>query len=178
MVDKMTTEQPEFEALAKRWLQTPDPITGQPGWQHAADTVEVIQQIPGQWHQQDRDLMVQTAWLHHIFEQGRKDDGTPVTNQDLTGAGVPNTVIFAVGFLHRPDLEGPYTYHLRVARSQMTPFTVVVVACWVARVKVLDNEGRLDRKTVRFVNDYIIPLVQLVEDEDSTAWLADRFLNR
>ena len=169
----MSTEQTDFESRARLWLNAPDPVTGQPGWQHAADTVDVIQQIPGQWHQEDRDLMVQTAWLHHIHECGKKDDGTPVTKHDLDAAGVPNTIVFTVGFLHRPPLEGPFTYHLRVARSQMTPFIVVVVACWVARLKALRDEGRLDRKTGRFVEKYVAPLAQLVGGKDVVEWLAD-----
>lgn len=160
------------EELARRWMPGHRQHSTRLAWEHPQDLVTLLNEYP----RMKTATIVHVCWLHDIIEDGQKEDGSPVTSEDLVNEGFNLDVVASVVSLtHRKDEDKP-TYLARL-RDNFPGYTVRVV-------KSLDRicnlrEGAPMFKNVRwarYVNetrDYILPLTDTLPI-DQRAWLRER----
>jgi (p)ppGpp synthase/HD superfamily hydrolase len=155
-----------FEGLAKRWMigdrKGPEGKPSREAWRHPEDLVLLLDEwdTPREgWNPNLKPYLKAVAWLHDLIEDGRKEDGTQVTEQDLLDAGVDWSIVRDVVSLSQMPGEDKSVYLARLVK-----------ASWAARVvKCVDRicnlrEGKdcfKEPRWARYVDEtqrYILPL--------------------
>lgn len=164
------------EQLARRWMpglrQGP---AKRKAWEHPQDLVRLITQemsfVDTPAEEQEKRIAV--AWLHDILEDGKKEDGTPVTMYDLLKEGVDQEVVNDVLGLTQQTLQGRDGPFLEPKAEYLARLTeqsqrTKLVKC-VDRVCNL-REGRTTfkvRRWIRYVGEtyyFIFPLAEELPD--------------
>jgi hypothetical protein len=154
-----------FEGLAKRWMvgerKGPEGKPSREAWRHPEDLVLLIDEwdMPRAWNPNLKPYLKAVAWLHDLLEDGRKEDGSSVTAQDLHDAVVEWAIVRDVVSLSQVPGEDKPVYLARLGK-----------ASWAAKfVKCVDRicnlrEGKdcfKDPRWTRYVDEtkrYIVPL--------------------
>lgn len=162
--------------LAKRWMPgTRQSKKGKPpreAWRHPEDLVKLIDEwpFPKAWNHNLRIYLKCLAWLHDIIEDGKKDDGTPVTEQDLIDAGVSLDIVRDVVALSCLPGEDKTVY---LARLRTASVAAKMAKC-IDRICNLREGAEVfkDARWARYVDEtqkYVIPLSLGLCD-----WLTDQ----
>jgi len=162
------------EILAKRWM--PGLRHAAPGrpkreaWRHPEDLVVLIDEWPASepvegWGTLRGPYLVRylksVAWLHDLIEDGRKEDKTRVTAQDLLWAGLLPEIVIDVQHLTHGDDEDK---GLALARLKTATYTSKVAKCFDRICNLREGavdfkEGRWGRYVVQ-TETYILPLAE------------------
>lgn len=124
---------------------------------------------------------VALGWLHDILEDGKKEDGSPVTMYDLQAEGVPmETVDDVLGMSHETwqDREGQRITEPKIkylTRLSEKSLRVKFVKC-VDRICNLreGKEAFKERRWLRYVGEtyyFIFPLTEDLPDGAERGWL-------
>lgn len=160
-----------------------------PAWMHPQDLVALLTELKdafpipaygeegyGFFGGENFDDMVDVAWTHDLYEDGKKEDGSPVTWMDLSvalGALVADGVR---DLSHKPD-EEKIQYLTRLL--EILGPTLAIIKC-VDRICNL-REGVSSFKDARWAryvaetNDYIIPLLDRIP-APYQGWLRTRLV--
>lgn len=133
-------------------------------WEHPQDLVRLIE---AEMAYSTETLAV--AWLHDILEDGRKEDGSPVTTDDLLGAGFPKAVVEDIKALSHREGEPKATYLERLKEASPR---ARIVKC-VDRICNL-REGKTafkDRRWARYVGETFYFIFPLAEGLREGKWL-------
>lgn len=165
-----------FEGLAKRWMvgerKGPPGFPSREEWRHPEDLVSLIDayDMPREGFNPNlKPYLKAVAWLHDLIEDGRKEDGTQVTEQDLLDAGVEWSIVRDVVSLSQVPGEDKPVY---LARLDKVSWAAKFVKC-VDRICNL-REGKdcfKDPRWARYVDEtkrYIVPLTTNIPN-----WFAD-----
>jgi len=161
------------EKLAKKWMPGTRIKSDRPAWAHPEDVVRLIEKSPLTGH--PRELAIQIAWLHDIIEDGKTEDGKPVTRCVLREAGVDRLIVEDVGWLSKRDGQPRWEYYYGIA-ERATGLGVVV--------KVLDRAVNLKEGAETFGRGWwhryrrdarldVLPLVKYVGDPLLRKWLRE-----
>lgn len=163
------------ETLAKRWMvgerKGPKGTAPREAWRHPEDLVKLIDEwpMPECWNPNLRTYLKCVSWLHDLIEDGRKEDGTAVTAQDLLDAGVEIYFVKDVVALSQiPGEEKP----VYLSRLKDASWAAKLVKC-IDRVCNL-REGKdcfKDPRWARYVDEtkrYVMPLA-----EKAHGWFVD-----
>lgn len=176
------------EAITKRWMaghrEGPKGQKPRMAWEHPADLVRLLGERPGEFSEAGQIQAMTIAWLHDLIEDGRKENGTRVTIEDL--AKVPRqptdplaphfgvfseTVLESVVQLTHVHGTTKIDYYRQLQDIPMIP---KLVKC-VDRICNL-REGRATFKQLRWeryvseTEQYILPLAQALREE-TAEWL-------
>jgi len=92
-------ESQKAEEICKNWMSALRKGTKRTGYEHCADVVEVVRQLPGiRANVSTQFFMESLAWIHSVLEHGKKPDGKEVTKQDLLDAGISAETAFAIDY--------------------------------------------------------------------------------
>lgn len=147
-----------------------------PAWAHPQDLVELFKELPGDRSFFMTERIIDTCWLHDIIEDGKKEDGSPVTQQDLILENVAFHTITDVVVLSQKPGEDKSAYLARL--HDVTPNYVPFVVKSLDRICNL-REGKScfkDKRWARYVGetkDYIIPLTDRLKNPERD-WLLSR----
>lgn len=110
------------------------------------------------------------AWLHDIIEDGRKQDGSCVTSQDLIEQGIVPKVVEAVIALSQREGEDKVSYlvRLRGASSRVKVVKAADRVCNLREGKSTFKDARWGRY-VRETRQFILPLLEDIPSLES-AW--------
>lgn len=169
----------QAEALAKRWM--PGYRQGKPGdtlrkaWEHPQDLVRLLDERPGEFSEAGQAAAKAMAWLHDLLEDGKKEDGSVVTPEDLEQY-VPERIVEGVIQLTHQEGHSKLDYYKTLREIDYFP---KLVKC-VDRICNL-REGAssfTDKRWTRYTEEtrlYILPLAQDLREE-TAEWLT-RLLN-
>jgi (p)ppGpp synthase/HD superfamily hydrolase len=174
------------EKLARRWMPgirqraKGDTSPARPAWKHPEDLAKLLHDLIGptpdpgpegpgglpvserEQHEYTRyrDQLVATAWLHDIIEDGRKLDGTEVTEEDLRAEGVEEIVIEDVVALTQREGEDKPVYlaRLEAASSRAKLVKIVDRICNLREGKTTFKDARWARYLDE-TQKYIVPLL-------------------
>jgi (p)ppGpp synthase/HD superfamily hydrolase len=179
------------EELARRWM----PGTRQgPGnraaWEHPQDLVNLLLEMRGSFtvslsnglnevlSDEPFDRMRDIAWMHDLYEDGKKEDGSKVTAEDLRVEGFGVRVTNGVSMLSQSENEEKVQY-LAGLTSKLDEETAIVKC--VDRICNL-REGKAsfkDKRWARYINEtqaYILPLLNLIR-QPFKDWLKQHLLS-
>lgn len=159
--------------------------SSRPAWEHPRDLVKLLHELRAahpteadedpmfrQLEEEGFQAMVDIAWMHDLLEDGRKEDGTSVSADDLRKEGFAVEVVEGVVALTHNEGEQKVEYLARLIKT-LKPKTAIVKC--VDRICNL-REGKpvfKDRRWARYVretDDYIMPLLGLIQDPERS-WL-------
>jgi (p)ppGpp synthase/HD superfamily hydrolase len=164
-----------YEGLAKKWMlghrQGAPGMAPREAWRHPEDLVRLIDEwpMPSGWNKNVRTYLKCVAWLHDLLEDGVKDDGAQVTEQDLRDAGAEWAIVRDVVSLSILPGEEKTAYLERLVK-----------ASWAAQLaKCFDRicnlrEGKdvfKDHRWERYTHEtqvYILPIAHRLDP-----WLFD-----
>lgn len=178
------------EKIARAWMPGTRQGSNRPAWAHPEDIVKFLQEMDEAsmkvegcstlWHKRTLDI----AWLHDIIEDGKKEDGSPVTEKDLEGALFSfneDVVKCVVELTHRVG-EEKITYLARLryrTQAHLMPAAAVIVKL-ADRICNL-REGAPTYKAARWArvigetNTYIVPMLDALPTFEQE-WLRVRLM--
>ncbi len=142
----------------------PSRLLARPAWAHPEDVVALVEELPG-LTLATRLQAVRVAWLHDIIEDGKKEDGSPVTADDLRRETADDGVLEAVIELSHHRRETREDYLARVTYNCDDPDILLVKVC--DRVCNM-REAALsfkDERWARYVDEcstYFLPSLRLL----------------
>jgi (p)ppGpp synthase/HD superfamily hydrolase len=150
------------EQLARRWMpglrQGP---AKRKAWEHPQDLVSLLTKEMDfiETPAEEQEKRVAVAWLHDILEDGKKEDGTTVSVQDLCDEGIRPQVIADVLALTN---EGPKDAYLAQLKAKSPRAKLVKCVDRICNLR----EGKDAFKTkrwIRYVGEtyyFIFPLTE------------------
>lgn len=165
---------------------------GKPGqsarkaWEHPADLVALLGERPGEFSEAGQIKAMAMAWLHDVIEDGRKEDGSRVTAEDLYALVVgydserkpylDEAVIDGVVELTHPEGISKIAYYERLQEIGYIPKLVKCVdrICNLREGAGVFKPARWDRY-VRETELYILPLARDLREE-TAEWLTRHLL--
>jgi (p)ppGpp synthase/HD superfamily hydrolase len=165
------------EELARRWM--PGFRHGpskRSAWEHPRDLVILLGELPGVRTALVTERLVDVAWMHDLLEDGRKEDGSRVTQLDLFQENFGYYVVTDVVALTAKDGEEKPTYLKRLAAASRF---AKIVKC-VDRICNL-REGASVFKPARWeryvdeTTSYLIPLAEGIGGEEGP-WLKEKLV--
>ena len=160
--------------LAKRWMPGCRMKSNRPAWSHPEDVAKLVEACPLEGSL--KDFALQIAWLHDIIEDGVKEDGSPVTYQDLIAEGVPHLVVKEVDLLSKKEGQPRWDYYHLIAHKG-TGLAITV--------KILDRAANLKEGSETFGRRWFFnyrrdarldfkPLLNFIDDPKLKGWLEER----
>jgi len=141
-------------------------------WRHPEDLVKLIDEwpFPKSWNPNLRVYLKCVSWLHDIIEDGKKEDGSPVTQEDLIQAGVSWDIVQDVVSLTCLPTEDKPVYLARLGAASVA----AKMAKCIDRICNLREGSEVfkDARWARYVDEtksYILPLSLGLHD-----WLTDQ----
>jgi hypothetical protein len=177
------------EELARRWMPgTRNGPGNRAAWEHPQDLVNLLAEMRGSFTvslsngllaylgDEPFNKIIDIAWGHDLIEDGRKDDGSPVTADDLRKEGLGEDVVQGIVLLTHNEVLEEKIAHLAQLKDSLGERE--------AMVKVVDRtcnlrEGRTvykDKRWARVIqqtNDFIVPLFDKIPEPFRT-WLRSR----
>lgn len=159
------------EELARRWMPgRREGPANRFAWEHPADLVRVLttEIVPAGVPSDELEKRIELAWLHDILEDGRKEDGSPVTMYDLMREQVIVEDVLAMTRREHPGQDGkPFSEPKEkyLARLKEASPRAKLVKC-VDRICNL-REGKAafkDRRWIRYVGETYLFIYPLTED--------------
>lgn len=151
------------ESLAKRWM--PGFRNGdaqRPSWMHPQDLVHLLRECATvSYIAINLTHLCIVAWMHDLLEDGVKEDGSPVTVEDLEAAGFDPVVIEDVVSLTKDkDNEGAY-----ITQMENASWEAQIVKC-IDRVCNLREGASVFRKNrwARYHQETLIWILPMAQD--------------
>jgi hypothetical protein len=153
------------QSLAKRWMVgTRQSKKGKPpreAWRHPEDLIKITDEwpFPSAWNHNLRTYLKCVLWLHDLIEDGKKEDGSPVTEEDLIREGVSLDIVRDVVALSCPPGVDKKVY----LQSLKTASVAARIAKCIDRIGNLREGAEVfkDARWARYVeetNTYILPM--------------------
>jgi len=158
------------EELCKRWMVGKrHTLPGEPereAWRHPEDLVKLIDEwpTPKAWNPNYLVHLKCVAWLHDVPEDGKHEDGRPVTERDLHAAGIELIVIKDVMHLTQEPNEDKATYLARLlAQGTLTAKVVKCIdrTCNLREGRPTFKDGRWGRYVAE-TEKFILPLADKI----------------
>ena len=158
-------------------------------WEHPQDLVNLLLEMRGSFtvslsnglHEVLSDepfnRIVDIAWMHDLYEDGKKEDGSKVTTDDLGVEGFGLRVRNGVGALSQRVDEEKVQY---LARLSVTLDEETAITKCIDRICNL-REGKdsfKDKRWARYINEtqaYIMPVLTKIRSPFKE-WLKDQLL--
>lgn len=158
--------------LARRWMRGTREGNGRPSWEHPADVVRLIGTAPADYFVPGA---TDVAWLHDIIEDGVREDGSPVTGNDLRAAGASVELVRDVLDLTRQGFETKVQYLERLPLASRRARFVKCCdrICNLREGRGVFSPARWERYVVE-TGAYIVPLAHTLDAEAGTHWLTER----
>jgi len=146
-------------------------------WEHPQDLVNLLVELcdlthPSPLSEREKatyEHCIDVAWMHDLIEDGRKEDGSRVTEADLMAEGVHYNIVFGVVSLtHDEAADSKIAYLARLRQTLRFAEAKVKLADRICNLR----EGRTvfkDKRWARVIDEthrYIVPLLELVENQD------------
>jgi len=124
------------------------------------------------FHYQQRCIDI--AWMHDLFEDGKKEDGSQVTEEDLYAEGFNQVIVTGVRNLtHEEEKEAKIAHLARLASVLSSAEATVKLADRICNLR----EGKMvfkDKRWARVIQEtkaYIVPLLDKVGVGSERNWL-------
>lgn len=167
------------ESLAKRWMLGTRDGSDRPSWKHPEDLVALLRQMPGIRATLTTQFTLEAvAWGHDLLEDGVTEDGSKVTEETLSKAGVPDEVIVCIRLLSKEPWMEPWMIKPWYARQVMgAPDVVRIVKCVDRIANLTEARGTFKpQRWARYVaetNEWILPMAKELEGPHG-AWLVSQ----
>jgi len=159
-------------------------------WEHPQDLVNLLLEMRGSFtvslsnglnevlSDEPFSRILDIAWAHDLYEDGKKEDGSRVTAEDLRVEGFGLRVTNGVSMLSQSENEEKVQY-LAGLTSKLDEETAIVKC--IDRICNL-HEGKdsfKDKRWARYINEtqaYILPLLNLIR-QPFKDWLKQHLLS-
>lgn len=163
------------EELARRWMPGFRQSSNRRAWEHPEDLVTLLGERP----RVKTATLLHVCWLHDIIEDGQKEDGKAVTQQDLFNEGFNFEVVTSVRALTHQKNEDKPAYLARL-RDSSPGYTVRVVKSLDRICNLREGaptfKGARWSRYVQETQDYILPLTDALPFDEKD-WLRTHLLN-
>lgn len=115
------------EELCKQWMagqlrHTAPDSPPREAWKHPEDVVNLLDEwsMPSSWNPALLPHLKAVAWLHDVPEDGKHEDGRPVTDSDLLAEGIPHLIVTDVMHVTQRPGEDRVAFLQRVAAASFS----------------------------------------------------------
>ncbi len=167
------------KGLAIRWIPGFRNGSDRPAWKHPEDVANLVRSVPGvRPDLETQGYLEALAWTHDLLEDGVKEDGARVTEEDLLAEGLPPEVVVGVRLLSKEPWMTEAWYARQVTGA---PVLVQIVKC-CDRIANLTEGAPVfkDKRWSNYVREteaWILPMA-LAMSPPYGAWLANELKKR